>query len=357
MTYQNKLEKIRAKFSEWQIDALLITAPTNRRWLTGFTGSFGYAVVTADSLILATDGRYWARVEEEHPHVTLYRYKREDGGLRQFLTDLDQNRIGIEAEDVSLAFYNKLRKVQGIDWKLLATTLEPFRDVKTAGEIALIRKAAQIADLAMEQVPEFVTPGMTEKAVAWELEKIMREAGADALAFDIIVASGSNGSRPHHSPSDKPLAIGDAITIDLGAKLDGYHSDLTRTFYLGSTPDEQFNKVFNAVKKAEEAAIAQIKVGMTGKEADQIARDVLTSEGLGDYFLHSLGHGVGLEIHEGPSLRKQNDKPLPANSIITVEPGAYIDGWSGVRIEDLILLTESGAEVISKAHKNPIIPV
>ena len=231
-----------------------------------------------------------------------------------------------------------------------------MRAVKSAEEIDVIVRAAAITDAAMNQVNQLARVGMSEKELAWQLERTMREAGADGMAFTVIVASGPNAARPHHRPGERQLQAGDAIVIDMGAMLDGYHSDLTRTFYLGSEPDEQFWTIYNLVLAAQEAALAGIQAGLTGKEADALARDVIAAAGHGAHFGHGLGHGVGLEIHEAPWLSVVREKErVDAGMVTSVEPGVYIPGWGGVRIEDLALVMENGVRCLSQAAKNPII--
>ena len=355
---QNRIEAVRAHLDEWNVDALLISSATNRKWLTGFPGSLGYVAISAEKAILATDGRYWTMVEEECPDVTLYKYRRGPNALSEFLTSLQVRRVGIESQHVNVDEYTQMQSINEMMWVPLDDTVETLRFVKSADEIATIRAAAAIADIAMSQVNAIAKVGMSEKALAWELEKLMRENGADALAFDTIVASGPHGARPHHHPSDRPLQEGDAITIDLGALLNGYHSDMTRTFHMGNTPSDKFWEVYNLVLKAEETAIAGLKAGVISADIDAIARDIITEGGHGEAFMHSLGHGVGLEIHEGPSVSYMNTKgTLPANSVVTIEPGIYLPGWSGSRIEDLVLVTEDGSECLSQCPKTPIIPI
>jgi Xaa-Pro aminopeptidase len=356
--FTDRIALVRSHLDQWQTDALLVTSPVNRRWLTGFTGSFGMVLISADSAVLATDGRYWQVVEQECPAVTLFRYQRTTtGGTQAFLDAFGTPRIALEGGDVTMSRYRELEQAGERTWISLKDELDSLRMVKNAAEIATIRAAAALADATMAQVPHLVRPGLTEKELAWALEKFMRESGADGLAFDIIVASGPNGAHPHHHPSDRPMEPGDAITIDLGARLDGYHSDLTRTFHLGEEPGDRFREVYGAVLSAEESAIAHVRPGITGAALDKIARDIISAAGYGEAFLHSLGHGVGLQIHEAPALSQHSPEiPLPAGAVITIEPGIYLPDWSGVRIEDLVLITENGHELLSHAPKNPLIP-
>ena len=237
---EDRLNNIRQQLEQWEVDALLVASPINRQWLTNFTGSFGYVLITPTQAILATDGRYWIRARAEAPDYTLYEYAPPKNGFAHWITSLGLKRIGIEAEHVTLAQKQEWDGIEGIDWIAVNNGVENARLIKSAEEIKIIRAAARITDMTIAQLPRFAQPGVTEKQVAWELEKFMRENGADDTAFDIIVASGVNSAKPHHTPTDRPLVAGDVIIVDLGAKLNGYHSDLTRTFYLGKQPSDHF---------------------------------------------------------------------------------------------------------------------
>lgn len=353
-----RLEQARGRFEDWGVDAILITTPANRRWLTGFTGSAGKLLLTTDKAILATDSRYWTQLEREAPHIELFSTRDDPSDLANFLAKGGGKRIGIEANAVPVAEFRALEKINGYTWVLLSNPIEILRQVKSADEVAVIRTAAEITDLAMEQVPNLVRPGITEAELAWLLERTMREAGADAMAFDIIVASGPNSALPHHHPGDRELAAGDALIVDMGAAVGGYKSDLTRSFFLGETAPDQYWAIYNTVLAAHTAAIDQLRAGMTGKAGDAFAREVITAAGYGDRFGHGLGHGVGLDIHEEPRLSRIREKEtIPVGSVVTVEPGIYIPGYGGVRIEDLILVGESENTLLSHAAKTPLIPV
>lgn len=352
-----KLAAVRKLIDEWEVDGLMIQSAENRHWLTGFNGSAGWAFVTRDSAILATDGRYWAQAREQAPSFELYEYKREDGAMKKLITSIGVQSLAIEGSHVTLADYHTFKKVDGMKYKPLKQTVEPLRFIKSADEIAKLRAAAAISDYAMAQVNEIVHVGMSEKALAWELEKTMRERGADKIAFDIIVAAGENGARPHHHPTDYKMQLGDAITIDIGATLDGYHSDITRAFHLGENPSDKFWEIYTLVQDALEASTEQLKAGVSGKAVDEVARELFEKAGYGDDFKHSLGHGVGLAVHEGPKLAQTSKDDIPTGAVVTIEPGLYIDGWSGIRIEDLLWVTEDGVEALSRCPKNPIIPV
>ena len=352
---QERLTAVRAKFAEWQVDGLLISNPANRRWLSGFTGSSGQLLVTADKAILATDGRYWQQAEQQSPAFTLFRHQRTAEDALHFIRSAQVANIGLEARHTTLSEWHQLNKFEGIHWVPLPQTTEVFRGMKTAVEREAIKAAAAITDLAMSQVHKLVKLGMTEKQLAWELEKTMREAGADGMAFPVIVASGPNSAFPHHHAGERPLQIGDILLIDMGAELNGYKSDLTRTFYLGSQLSEQFRYIYNLVQMAQTNAITNLRPGMTSQEGDTLAREVIEDAGYAENFGHGLGHSLGLEIHESPGLSWRLEEQIPVNAIITIEPGIYISGWGGVRIEDLIHLTEDGSILISQCPKIPLL--
>jgi Xaa-Pro aminopeptidase len=322
-------------------------------------------LITEDKALLGTDFRYWDQAQKQSPNFKLVEMK---GRLAKTLPKLvdeagNQKSIGIEAKYITLHQYEVLLMVTDVTWVKLEDTLEIFREVKSNNEIELIREAAAITDKVMAQVNGIAQPGMTEKQLAWELEKRLRELGASGLAFPIIVASGKNGARAHHEPGDRQLKVEDTIIIDMGAKIQGYCSDLTRTFFLGDDPSSKFNEIYQVVLDAQEEAVKKIATGKTGKEIDQIARDAIDSVGYGKAFGHSLGHGVGLDVHENPRLSQIYDgEPLCPGMVVTVEPGIYLPDWGGVRIEDLILVTSDGitgdgSEPISRCPKQPVIPV
>jgi Xaa-Pro aminopeptidase len=355
---QVRLDQAREKFDEWDVDGILITTPANRRWLTGFTGSAGRLLLTRDKAILATDSRYWTQVNREAPGIKLFSTRDNPADTAIFLAESGISRIGIEANAMPLAEFRALEKLDAYTWVALSSPIEALRQVKTSEELAKIQAAAQITDLAMGQVPAMVRLGMTESELAWLLEKTMREAGAGAMAFDIIVASGPNSALPHHHPGDRQLQAGDALIVDMGAAVDGYKSDLTRSFFLGSAATDDYWSIYNTVLAAHEATIANLRAGITGQAADALARDVITAAGFGDRFGHGLGHGVGLDIHEEPRLSRLREKEtIPAGSVVTVEPGIYVPEFGGVRIEDLILVGKADSTYLSHAPKTPLIPV
>jgi len=356
--YQQRLAQVRAKFDEWKVDGLMVDDGVNRRWLSGFTGSAGQLVITREQAILATDSRYWEQASDESPDFALFKLRRRKEDAIKLLESAGVSRIGIDSEQITLADALDLKQMKEITWVGMKSPIAPLRAVKTAVELDAIRAAAAITDKAMAKVNEWARPGVSEKQLAWMLEREMRELGADGMAFDIIVAAGKNSARPHHSPSDYVMQAGDALTVDMGAKLDGYHSDMTRAFFLGAEPTDKFWEIYNLTLAAHTAVFEQTQANMNCYAIDAIARDVIVEAGYGDNFGHGLGHGVGLEIHEAPGLGhsdRAKGETAVVGMTVTVEPGIYLPEWGGIRIEDLGVLTENGIELISHCPKTPII--
>lgn len=354
----SRLAEVHALFNVWAVEGVLITSATNRRWLSGFTGSAGSLLVTSEKAILSTDSRYWEQATQQASAFDIFRHRNEKEDTLTFLKQGGIKKIGFEARHMTVYELEELKRLEGFEWIPLETTCEELRGTKKPVEIEAIRVAAGITDQTVEQFKRLARPGVTERQLAWELEKFMREAGAERPAFDIIIASGPNSALPHHQPGERALEIGDAIVVDLGAQVNGYKSDLTRTFFLGPTMDARFEEVYNIVLQAQTAAVDGLYAGIDGKAADALARDIIVSAGFGDKFGHGTGHGVGLDIHEWPRLSRHSDKViLPEDSVVTVEPGIYLPGWGGIRLEDLVRVTPAGPEVLSLAPKLPIIAV
>jgi|YNPNPStandDraft_1061719.scaffolds.fasta_scaffold72097_2 Xaa-Pro aminopeptidase len=355
-----RLERIRVRLSDEGLDWLLVSGPENRRYLSGFTGSSGYLLISQEEALLATDFRYFQQVQEQAPAYTLA--KMQGGTVESLASILHQHvaegaRLGFEAEHLTVALYEKLRgAVAAAQWVPTQGLVENLRAVKEPGEIQAIRRAVALADEVLEAILPTLRPGMTEKEVAWRLESAMRERGAEKVSFDLIVASGPNGAKPHAVTSDRPLGKGEPIVIDMGCVVDGYCSDLTRTIVLGE-PDGRFRDLYDLVLRAQRAAEEGIRPGMTGREADALAREVIDAAGYKEEFGHSLGHGVGLEVHELPRLSALAEEPLQEGMVFTVEPGVYIPGWGGIRIEDMAVLQRDGVEVLTACTKDPVVPV
>ncbi|CAG0935012.1 Xaa-Pro aminopeptidase [Thermoflexales bacterium] len=351
---QHRLTEVRRLLEEKNLPALLVMQAENRRYLSGFTGSAGMLLITPTQAILSTDFRYWEQGAKQAPGFTLHQAA---GGYKDFLPGLiaaggKPARVGIESFTVTLAQYEQMQKVvPDVEWVGVNGLIENVRAVKDADELALTQKTIDLAEEGLRYLLTLLKPGMTEKQAAWDLEVYLRSHGADALSFDTIVAAGPNAALPHHHPSERVIQANEPITIDWGAAIDGYRSDLTRTIVLGE-PDAKFREIYGIVLKAQLNAIGQIKAGQTGREADAFARDVIVAAGYGDYFGHGLGHGVGLAVHEQPRASfTVEDERLPTNSLLTVEPGIYLPGWGGVRIEDMVLVQEQGVEVLSHFEK------
>ena len=346
--------------SDVSVDAILITDPYNMRYYTGFRGGEGAAFITnKNSRVLITDSRYTEAAEKEcydgfsvrqmGAGVTLYDI------LREFISSDDIKLIGFENESISFSLYTKLSKNLGeaIELKPIDDLLLIPRQIKNPEEIKLLREAEHIGDMAFDDILGKLRPGMTELEVAAELEYSMKKHGAEGLSFDTIAASGVNSSMPHAIPSTKKIAEGEFITMDFGCIYQGYCSDMTRTVCLGKADDEM-KKVYYIVLSAQLSVLENLKPGMMCKDVDRIARDYITAQGYGDYFGHGLGHGVGLYIHESPAFNTRDTSVVRPGMIETDEPGIYLPGRFGVRIEDMILITEDGCESLAKSPKELI---
>jgi len=353
-----RLTRLRQKLADEGLDAILITNPANRRYLSGFTGSAGSLIISQDLAVLATDFRYYEQVERQSPQFKLARIKGKFTDLLPALIgDMEIRRLGFESEDLTFALHGRLSEALGGGVEFVATSgiVEGLRAVKDEDELAILRRAIALGDSAYSHIADFMAPGMTEQQVAWELESFMRTHGAERVAFEIIVAAGPNGAMPHAHTTDHAIQVGEPVVMDLGAVIEGYHSDLTRTVALGEA-DGRYREVYEIVLRAQRLALQGIRPGMTGQEADAIAREAIAEAGHGDAFGHGLGHGVGLVIHEKPSVGRLSDKDvLQPGMVFSVEPGIYLPGEFGVRIEDVAVLREDGLEVLSQAAKEPVL--
>jgi Xaa-Pro aminopeptidase len=326
-----------------ELEALYVTRPENVRYLSGFPHpEDAQVLITPEGAFLLTDPRYpEAERESRIPARVLKREERE-----ALFQDL-RGRVGFEAEHLPYAALERLRELSPAEWVPTKGVVERLRLKKTPEEVQRIRKAQALAEEALAHALTLLRPGVEEREVALEIEFFLRRRGAEGVAFPPIVASGARGALPHAGASEKRLTAGELITLDLGAKVAGYHSDMTRTFALGK-PSPEMRRVYQAVLAALEAALENLKPGRTGKEVDALARETLKRHGLDRHFVHSLGHGVGLAVHEGPSLSPYTEEVLEPGMVVTVEPGVYLPGVGGVRIEELVLLTEEGIELLSR---------
>ena len=352
----NRLQRLRAALEDKNLDAILISTPENRQYLSGFVGTAGWLFISRERAILATDFRYTEQAGKQAPNFEVLQV----GGwnwLVEQLEEIGPARVGFESQHVTMAAYRRIVAAikdmpENKRPTLVATSnlIENIRAVKDAQELVLLQNVIDISDKAMETVTPILQAGQTEREIAWLLEKAMREFGADSLSFDTIVAGGPNGAMPHHRAGDRPVQEGEPIVIDMGAKLDGYCSDITRTICIGRH-DDQFRKIYNLVLGAQLTAISTLKPSLNGEEADNLARTVLDEAGFQKNFGHSLGHGIGLAVHEFPRVGPTSPDILEESMVFSVEPGIYLSGWGGVRIEDLVVLEEAGARPLSKARK------
>jgi Xaa-Pro aminopeptidase len=352
-----RLQKLRQKLTGNEIDAIFVSQPENRLYLSGFDGSAGYLLITEQKAILATDFRYIEQARTQAPDYEIFRISSDMAKCIPELTSQAKvNRLGFEAEHITFAIYRQLSDIikamqPSVKLAPLEGLVESLRAVKEPEEIELITKAASISDRALDYIGDEIRVGMSEKEAAWEMEKFMRENSSQSPPFDIIVASGPRSALPHARPSERVIESGEPVVIDIGARVEGYSSDLSRTICLGE-PDDTFKKVYDIVLGAQLTAIAITKEGMTGDEADSLARTVIREAGYQEAFGHGLGHGIGLAPHELPRLGPGATEPLTSGMVFTIEPGVYLPGWGGVRIEDTAVIENGKVKVISKARKD-----
>ena len=352
-----RLDGVRERLEQLGLDALLVNSDENRRYLSGFTGSAGSLVITPRDAILATDFRYTEQAGQQAPDFRVLRIRSGMDWLMDLVKELNIQHLGFEEQHMTVSVHGNIQKAlggidssNGISLLPTANLIENIRSVKDVQELGILARAIEISDLAFEEVFKTIRAGVTEIEVAWRLEKAMRELGAEAVSFETIVAVGPNAALPHHRPADQIIGEGEPLIIDMGARYQGYCSDLSRTLFLGD-PSDIFRKVYDTVLGAQLTAIATVEKGMTGGDADGLARTVIEEAGYGENFGHSLGHGIGLAVHEQPGVGPSSGVVLDDGMIFTIEPGIYISGWGGVRIEDVVLLEQGRARVMSKALK------
>ena len=342
------------------IDAALITTPENRRYFTQFPSSDGFLLITRKGSIFYTDSRYIEAAQNKIRCCDVCEGKDVFRQMKDYLNERNLRSIALEASGITVAQFSRLKDNENLkDFELICdnaldTAISIFRQIKTSDEIQQIKEAQLIAEKAFDHILDFIKPGKTEKDIQLELDFFMLRNGAEALSFDTIAVSGVNSSMPHGVPSDKEIENGDFITMDFGAVINGYHSDMTRTVAVGFVTDEQ-RLVYDTVLAAQKNALSVIRDGMSCFDADKAARDIIVNAGFGQYFGHGTGHGVGIEIHEAPNLSPRSSATLEKGNLVTVEPGIYIPGKFGVRIEDMAFITDSGCENLTKAEKSLII--
>ncbi len=352
----SRLKKLRDLLAQNELDALIIGQAENRRYISGFTGSAGWLVISKNSAQLAVDFRYTEQAKKESPDFDVALIKGDAiSWLLPYISEQKFKRTGFEADHVFFATHQRFLtkiKADGLRMELVPTfgLVESIRAVKEPEELADITKAVQLADGAYDEARAILRPGLTEKELAWALEKFLREKGSQAVPFEIIVASGVNAALPHAKPSEKTIKKNEPVVIDLGARVNGYCCDLTRTFLLGET-DKTFSKIYDIVLGAQLTALSTIMSGMNGDQADRLARTVIEQANYGEAFGHSLGHGVGLETHESPRLGPNSSDVLVDSIVFTIEPGIYVPGWGGVRIEDTVVMENGKARTLTRADK------
>lgn len=359
MNYQKRLQHLQTWLATkaTECDALLITNKSNIRYLSGFTGTFAFLVISKERAFILTDSRYTLQAKQQSGHfelVTLARYT-PPMSIANLCHQSGWETLGFERDDLSFSFYEKLVQCFGRA-NLFATdhAVEQLRAIKDADEIALLKEAEAIGDRAFTHILDFIVPGMTEKEVAFELEMFMRKQGASALSFDTIVASGHRSAMPHGVASDKVIEKGDLVVMDYGCIYEGYCSDMTRTIGIGSLSEAQ-KELYDLVYKAQTEALKKIKAGVIGEDMQSFVQQLFDEAGYGDYFGHGLGHSVGLDIHEEPRFSRNVKQGIPAGTVISVEPGLYVPDIGGVRIEDLIAVTEDGYDNLATSPKNLLI--
>lgn len=339
-----------------EVDGILVSQPHNRRWVSGFTGSSGTAIIgRKGEPVFLTDFRYTEQAGVQcQGYQIIKQSDKVEKDICSIARDLGIKRLGFEKDHVSVAYFEKLAEgLPDIELVGLEDKIIELRAVKEPEEIELLAQAVAIGDKAFAHILGFLRPGLTERQVALELERYMQDLGATGASFETIVASGPRSAMPHGVAGERVLGNNEFVKMDFGCVYKGYCSDMTRTVVLGKADAKQ-REIYDIVLAAQEAALAGIKAGITGKEADALSRDVIERKGYGENFGHGLGHGVGLAIHELPRASHLSDKPLPANSVVTVEPGIYLPGWGGVRIEDMIVVLEDGIRNLTSSPKELI---
>ncbi|MDP8937742.1 MAG: aminopeptidase P family protein [Actinomycetota bacterium] len=357
-----RIPRLRRRLDDSGCEALLVSRMVNIRYLTGFTGSAGLVLVLPGDVVFVTDGRYRDQSTEQLAAASV------DARIEVGLTGVAQreqlqqaaggiHRLGLEADDVTWAQQRRFAAEWFPDAELIPTEglVESLRRVKDDGEVARMAEAARIADDALATVRHRLTEGPTERDVALELDFQMRRLGADGSSFDTIVASGPNGAKPHHRPSDRRIGPGELVVIDFGSIVDGYCSDMTRTVCVGEPSSDTARRMVEVVARSQRAGVEAVRAGVGGKAVDDVCRGVIAEAGWADAFLHGTGHGVGLEIHESPRVSSASSDTLVSGHVVTVEPGVYLPEHGGVRIEDTVVVTDEGCRTLTNAPKDLVI--
>ncbi|MBM4308444.1 MAG: aminopeptidase P family protein [Deltaproteobacteria bacterium] len=346
--FNKRQQSVRQIIDANQLDSILFTSLESIRYLCGFTGSDGALLLSSKETFYLTDSRYWTQAEEEVKQSRIVHYKKKLEGIAALISDLNLKKVGVEGPFFALSSYHFLTEKLGNETEFISLEdeIKNLRAAKDLHELALTRNAIDLSTRSFSHIMEFLREGVVEKEVALEMEFFIKKNGAESTGFDIIIASGQRSALPHGRAGNKRIERGDFILIDFGLRLQGYHSDQTRTLVCEKSTPEQA-KVYQVVKEAHDMAIEAIRPCIPICEIDRIARDHIKQQGYGDYFGHGLGHGIGLAVHEDPVVNGENKGLIEEGMVFTVEPGIYIPNWGGVRIEDMILVTPQGAEVLT----------
>jgi len=351
----NRISSVQGYLERFNVEAVIFLGLPNIRYLAGFTGSDGALVVGRDKAWFLTDSRYTAQASREVAATEIIEYRIKVGGIATLLKRESIGRAGFEAEQTTVAFLKTLAEAAS-DMELIpiGAELDDLRIRKDPDELKLLADSAGIASKALLGILDSIRPGVVEREIALALEFAMRKTGADDKSFDFIVASGPRGAMPHGKASDKVIEEGELVTVDFGAVYNGYHSDETVTVAVGSADTRQ-REIYGIVKSAHDMAMEAVKPGVSLKSLDDIARGYIADKGYGDYFGHGLGHGVGLEVHEKPVVSFRSDKSAEEGMVFTIEPGIYIPGWGGVRIEDTVVVTGYGCRLLTTVPKDLLV--
>jgi Xaa-Pro aminopeptidase len=361
ITVTGRLDRLRESFERHEIDALVVTTLANVRYLTGFSGSAGVLTVTREAARLTTDGRYRTQSAEQveragaagQVDITIGPATEQRKAAQAALAGAAISRIGLEADNVSWSAQRTWAELLDAG-RLVATSnaVEALRERKDAAEIARMERAAAIADAALFEVLPLMGQGVTEERFALELDTAMRRGGAESTAFETIVAAGENSAKPHHHPGSRPIDDGDPVVVDFGATFEGYRSDMTRTFCVNAEPEGELARIFAVVGESQAAGAQAVRPGVSAKEIDDVCRQIIAEAGWAERFEHGTGHGVGLDIHEAPTVSQLGTAILAPGFVVTVEPGVYVPGHGGVRVEDTLVVTEDGARPLTRFTKD-----
>ncbi len=348
----DRIDRLRALFGELVISGVIITDMKNVRYFSGFTGSEGTLIITEDGGLFLTDGRYTTQASREVKAFETKEYKKKTDGIADAVKEFGTKRVGVESHNMTLSLFDDLvGLMSGIELIPLKKNLSELRMIKGDEELVFIKRAIKMSEDALNEVIPMISPGVSEGDIATELEYAMKVRGSGPLPFPIIVASGEHGSLVHARPGPKEVRSGELLIIDFGAENQGYASDETVTFMIGEKRDRE-RDIYEVVRGAQREGINRVRPGVSVKEIDKVVRDFISDSGFGDFFTHGTGHGVGLDVHEPPHISSLGDGFLSSGMVITVEPGVYIPGWGGIRIEDMVLVSEEGPELLTTFSKS-----